>query len=305
MTQKQWIEFLKGVGIGRLFFANHTQSGGFTKWLSTLNFPIDYRTIFANEIIIEADADTKTNQRLIQKVAETLNNHNIPYQAFDSGGKGFHIHIFFTLPTDELAKEAEQYRVTHDIIRFRLFEHLLKLTQLTPEDKKWIDPKCVKFKSDNKGRLIRAVGGRKFVSGKWFYKSYLGPIEKQYIDSPEKVIFPPKPKVWHVPKELFNRILQAEIERKKRINIKPISFKGKYTSLDCIQNLLSDGLSEPNRNQGAQILAAACYLDGLSRDKTESLMQQYANNCSGDTPFSYHEGMSWFDVAKGKLDYFG
>ncbi|MFQ6114274.1 MAG: hypothetical protein ACE5NG_09325 [bacterium] len=304
MGQKQRIETLKQIGIGRLFFANHTQSGGFTKWLPFPNFPIDYRSIFANEIIVEADADTKTNQRLIQQIANALRTHNTPYQAFDSGGKGFHIHIFFTLPKDELTKEAGQYRITHDNIRLRLFEHLLKIAKLTQAERRWIDSKCVKFKSENKGKLIRAVGGRKFFRGRWFYKSYIRQIAKQYIDEKEKVIFPPKPEVWHLPKDLFKRILQDEIERKKRINIKRISFKGKYTSLPCIQNLLS-GLSEPNRNQGAQILAAACYLDRLNREETSTLMQRYARNCSGSSPFSYHEGMAWFDAAKGKLDYFG
>ena len=314
-AQQKRIEDLRRIGLGGLLFANHTPSGGFTRWSLEPSYPIDYRSILANEIIVETDShDTEENKRIIRKMTHTLEKNWIPYEVFDSGGKGYHLHLFFKANFDglrSLVEQAEKYEIGHDDLRYRLFEYLLGTTNLSKQEIQHIDKKCVRFNAydpneNRKGRLIRAVGGRKPFNGEMFYKSYLArEVEKKRISSPENVLFPPKPQLWRVPRYLLRNILEREIRIRKARSFRPIRFKGKYLSLDCIKNLLERGLGEPNRNLGSQILATACYLDGLSREEAEVLMKQYASKCKGSTPFSHWEGMAWFNCARNKIGYFG
>jgi len=66
--QGKRIKDLNAVGIGGLLFSNHTHTGGFTRWSPQPAYPIDYRSILANEIVIETDAkDPKVNTRIAQE----------------------------------------------------------------------------------------------------------------------------------------------------------------------------------------------------------------------------------------------
>jgi hypothetical protein len=310
--QEVHIGHLKKTGLGRLFFANHTPGGGFTHWTHEPRYPIDYRSIFSNEIVIEPDSPSvEENARIIRKIAEVLKKDLVPYQLFDSGGKGFHLHVFFKLNFDGitfLARQAAKFGVMYDTLRYELFFYLLNIANLSEPERQLIDEKCVKFNSngESKGRLIRAVGGRKLSQEGVFYKTLITEARKARASSPDEVQFPPAPALWQVPRFILRNILQQEIVRRKNQQaVSLTAFNGDYLSLKCIRRLLDEGLSEPNRNLGAQILATACYLDGLKREEAEVLMQRYAFKCKGNAPFSYREGMAWFDSAAEHIKYFG
>ena len=311
--QQAHIEHLRTIGLGGLLFANHTTTGGFSHWTSEPRYPVDYRSIFANEIVIEADApDAEENARITRKISEMLEKDLVPHQMFDSGGKGFHLHVFFNACFDgleSLMRQAETYGMSYDNLRYDLFCYLLDLANLTERERKLIDEKCVKFNAcdgESKGRLIRAVGGRKFSQEGVFYKTFVTEIKKVKVSLSYDVRFPPEPALWRVPRFVLRNILQQEIAwRKHRQNAPERTFDGDYLSLKCIQRLLDKGIAEPNRNMGAQILATACYLDGLKREEAEVLMRRYASKCKGNSQFSYREGMAWFDSAMGRISYFG
>lgn len=310
--QEVHLKHLKKIGLGRMLFANHTPGGGFTCWTPEPRYPIDYRSIFTNEIVIEPDSSSiEENAKIIRKIAETLKKDLVPYQLFDSGGKGFHLHVFFKLNFDgigSLARQAAKFGVMYDTLRYELFFYLMNIANLSEAERRLIDERCVKFNSngDSKGRLIRAAGGRKFSKEGVFYKTFIPEARKARVSSPDEVQVPPAPALWQVPRFITRNILQQEIVRRKNQQAAPAPvFDGDYLSLKCIQCLLDKGLAEPNRNLGAQILATACYLDGLKREEVEVLMQRYASKCKGNAPFSYREGMAWFDSAAQHINYFG
>lgn len=310
--QEVHIGHLRKIGLGRLFFANHTAGGGFTCWTSEPRYPIDYRSIFTNEIVIEPDSPSaEENARTIRKIAEALKKDLVPYQLFDSGGRGFHLHVFCKLNFDSitfLARQAAKLGVMYDTLRYELFFYLMNIANLSESERRLIDERCVKFNShgDSKGRLIRTVGGRKLSKEGVFYKTFIPEARKAKVSSPDEVQLPPAPPLWHVPRFILRNILQQEIVRRKNQQAAPApAFDGDYLSLKCIRRLLDEGLAEPNRNLGAQILATACYLDGLKREEAEVLMQRYASRCKGNAPFSYREGMAWFDSANEHIKYFG
>lgn len=311
-SQREHIGQLRRVGVGAMLFANHTPGGGFTRWTPEPNYPIDYRSVLTNEIVYEADAPTPgDNARITLVVAEALERSRVPYQLFDSGGKGFHLHIFFRLWIDGLTamvRQASRLGVRYDHYRLALFRHLLGLADLPEKDRKAVDESCVRFNSagDRKGRLIRAVGGRKLTISGARYKTFITEVTKAPVCDLHRVRFPPPPIPWQVPRFVFRNIVQEEIRRRRQWRPSPAPpARGDHLSLACVRRLLDNGLAEPNHNLGARILATACYLDGLKREEAEVLMRRYASRCTGAAAFPHDEGMAWFDNAARSITYFG
>lgn len=72
---------------------------GFTNWISADDLwmiegmPAVHRTVSKYEIVLDCESE-----RIAKFVQNTLDDEKIPYRLFDSGGRGFHFHIFFELP---------------------------------------------------------------------------------------------------------------------------------------------------------------------------------------------------------------
>jgi len=72
---------------------------GFTYWVSADDLwmvegmPAVHREVSKYEIVLDCESE-----RTAKFVQNTLDDEKIPYRLFDSGGRGFHFHIFFELP---------------------------------------------------------------------------------------------------------------------------------------------------------------------------------------------------------------
>jgi len=159
--------------------------------LDSKNPYFDERTLFKNELVIDLDSDTllwirKENEKIIS----FLRSQNIPYLLFHTGGRGFHIHIFF--------------EPAH-VDKRSLVEWIVSEAGVDTEKVK-VDYQVLK------NHLIRECGGRRIdkengeITG---YKSFVpsGSIEdapKRPITNKSEVIFPTPDdvKVWDIDEEI-------------------------------------------------------------------------------------------------------
>lgn len=117
---------------------------------------IDERSVLPNEVVI--DIDTETTEKAAEennKVTTFLDNNGWDYVLADTGGTGYHIHIFFKYE----GLDAEEYKD----YREGLFTYLKeRCSEEVNADTDLWDAHPVRFDiSDSKGHLVRALGGRK------------------------------------------------------------------------------------------------------------------------------------------------
>lgn len=148
---------------------------------------IDERSIFPNEIVIDIDAETTEECRKeTRKVATFLDSNGYDYKVADTGGTGFHIHLFFNY--DGL--EAEEYRP----YRLALFDYLkAKCREEANANVELWDEQPVRFDITNgKGHLVRAFGGRKQSSNNRKTMVLPNSLDKKEVTNFEEVEYPPR-----------------------------------------------------------------------------------------------------------------
>jgi len=146
---------------------------------------IDERSVLPNEIVIDIDAETTEECRAENKqVCRMLDNQGLPYFVADTGGTGFHIHIFFQIPDNK--ENIGSYR---EALYNWLKQEAEEKTQVDTE--LW-DDGVVEFDSElNNGHLVRAVGGRKTSTGHRKTVVLSSTLDKEQVEEPEQVEYPP------------------------------------------------------------------------------------------------------------------
>jgi len=146
---------------------------------------IDERSVFPNEIVIDIDeGGTEERRKETKKVLTYLDQHGFDYIVADTGGTGFHIHLFFQYKGIDLS----QYRE----VRIALYEYLKEEArkEVDANVEAW-DDQPVYFDADkSKGHLVRALGGRKKESEKRKTEVLASQLEKEEVDDLENVEYP-------------------------------------------------------------------------------------------------------------------
>ena len=146
---------------------------------------IDERSVFPNELVIDIDeGDTEKRREETRQVAQYLENvANYPIIVGDTGGTGFHIHLFFKLPEGE-----DNHRFWRLALFDLLKEEVKENTQANPE---YWDEAPVDFNVDeSKGHLIRAFGGRKESTGHRKTTVTTSTLAKEEVEEIEEVNYP-------------------------------------------------------------------------------------------------------------------
>ncbi len=133
---------------------NGLQYGSWNKYQGQTQ--IDERSVFPNEIVIDIDAETTEKAKEEnRRVLTYLQKNGYDCIVADTGGTGYHIHLFFEYKGISL----EDYRS----YRIALYEYLkAKCKEEVDADTSLWDDQPVRFDTTNsKGHLVRAIGGRK------------------------------------------------------------------------------------------------------------------------------------------------
>ena len=147
---------------------------------------IDERNPLPNEVVIDIDkGSTEERRKETKKAIKTLQNQGLPFYITDSGGTGFHVHLFFQLPDGKNWKQMRPYRkAIYQWIKKQAEDNYNADT--TGWDEEVVDCNL----KGNKGHLIRAVGGRKIETG--YRKTTVTPttMEKKQVEDAENVEYP-------------------------------------------------------------------------------------------------------------------
>jgi len=334
--QKEYVDKVMDISIGILQTSNNyfdkeskTYIPGKRVSLGTYQLK-DYITVGSNQIIFELDAPSyHANYILARKIITALQQRNIPFYIFSSGGKGIHIEMWFTKPEfkekeiKDLFKDALSYNLSFKDIRFWLFNEVLKDAGIAENligTGKTIDTSCLNFDDINsKTRLIRLAGGRKIKFNKVteettiYYKTYIKEdifTERQVKeDAFENVCYPANLSPYQLDESEFGLFLSNYVNLCKttnktklsRHNLKDI---GGYINLESVKRV-REGLSSGQRNLGAQILAIAMANDNLTSEEQVKIMEDYVSKCSqiGER-FTITEAKRWIDWVKTQPDIF-
>lgn len=140
---------------------------------------IDERQVLPNEIVIDIDTETTEQARKEnRRVLTWLESEGLPSYVADTGGTGFHIHIFFEVP--ENSEDLQTWKeLLYNWIKKEAEENLEVNTDL------WDDGV-----NESSKHLIRTVGGRKTTTE--LRKTVVTPttLEKQKISDSEEVEYP-------------------------------------------------------------------------------------------------------------------
>jgi len=145
---------------------------------------IDERSIFPNELVIDIDTETTEKAREEnRKVLTYLDSKGYDYIVADTGGTGFHIHLFFKYKGINL-EDYRDYRIAlFDYLKAKCEEEANAETDL------W-DEQPVRFDtSKSKGHLVRSIGGRK-DNGNRKTQVLASSLKKQEIEDEEEVDYP-------------------------------------------------------------------------------------------------------------------
>jgi hypothetical protein len=298
ITQRQthWLEALQSVSKQPLRVSRNV-NGKPSQWVSReeAEFPVDYRTVLHNEVVIDIDC-TRWNEvkMFAEMVTETLNTQRIPYITAYTGGRGIHIHLFFFLSEDQKRK-CEDMDVMPKDLRVWLLEYILTDCGITPKligPGKPFDTSCINWNDEGKGHLVRLFGGKKRG-----YKTVVTEIPEERPRTKE-VTFPDSITKWYIPDQLFKEFIdhfkrynKERVESTTRYRAASQNFTGTYMNLPCVQRIVK-GMPEGQRNAGAHILAIASHLDGMPREDMEKTMLSYAETCP-QNDISHNEYLGW------------
>ncbi|MBU7026194.1 MAG: hypothetical protein HXS48_04565 [Theionarchaea archaeon] len=295
-NQHKWLQVLQSLSKRPLRVSRNFE-GKPSKWISVEDgeFPVDYRTVLHNEIVFDIDSTRWNEVRMFTEiVTDTLNKMNVPYTAAYTGGRGVHVHVFFSLSEDQ-KRQCVQIDVMPKDLRAWLFYYFLTDAGTSPKvigPGKPFDTACVNWSDEGKGHLVRIFGGKKRNC-----KTMLSEIPEE---RPKKydVQFPDSVNLWKIPDSIFKEFSdnfkksqEKRVEACKRYSEAAQNFTGTYLNLPCVQKIFK-GLPEGKRNAGARIVAIACRLDGVPEKDTEKVMLDYAGNCSQEN-ISESEYLGW------------
>jgi hypothetical protein len=304
--QQHWLQKLQSLAKRPLRVSKNI-NGTPSKWVPVTDaeFPVDYRTILHNEIVIDIDAQRWNEVKMFAEIiTETLNRSKIPFLTAYTGGRGIHFHIFFFLSENQ--KKQCKIDVMPKDVRMWLHQYILKEADISSKligPGKPFDTSVVNWSDEGKGHLIRIFGGKK---RKW--KTLLSEIPEK---RPQKddIVVPENIHSWNIPDTLFQKFIEhfrkshkKRVETSKRYHEASKNFTGTYLNLPCVQTILK-GLPEGQRNAGAHALAIACRLDGIPRKAADRIILAYAENCSTDN-ISESEYLNWTDWIFSQKEYF-
>jgi hypothetical protein len=305
--QQQWLQTLQSLS-KRPIKVSKNVDGKPSKWISVKDavLPVDYRTVLHNEIVIDIDSTKWKDARMFAEIiTDTVNRLHIPHITAYTGGRGVHLHFFFSLSENQ-KKQCEEIDVMPKDLRMWLFHHVLKDAGISPKligPGKPFDTSCVNWSDEGKGHLVRIFGGKKRR-----YKTLVTEIPEERPKTDDSV-FPDDVTPWKIPDMLFQEFIEyfkkshkKRVEISKRYHIASQNFAGKYLNLPCIQTILK-GLPEGQRNAGAHILAIACKLDNVLKEEADKLMLTYSDTCSKDN-ISESEYLGWTDWIYSQKEHF-
>jgi len=333
--QKDYIQKVVDISVNPLqcsnnYFNNKTHKFNPGKRYNIGRYAIsDYLSVGSNQIVFELDSKTySTNYDFAKKIMRVLDEREIQYHIFASGGKGIHIEVWFSKPeftkeTKELFIKAMSYNLSFKHIRLWLWNMLLDEANIRHEVRgvgKPLDTACMLFDDlRRKTRLLRVCGGRKFYVDKEtlkeqvYYKTVI--LKEDFnksrvkIQSFDKVRYPQSLKPYILNNAEFSEFLAKfikEAESREKIPFKKIDLsknKG-YFGLDGVQRVF-EGLPKGKRSSGAQILAIAMANDGMSEKEQEKIMTKYVDNCSQvGEDFVLDEAMAWVRWASSQPNIF-
>lgn len=320
--QKHWFETLIDFVDTPLYVAkNKLDSGKFRpgpqSFVGKLRLPYDHRTIGSNEVVIELDAPSfSQNSKYAKQIINYCVAQAIPYYAFWSGNKSIHIHFFLKLEVN--SKEGKEVIKKAILDGFNIFKEIrLKFARMLVEQS-GLNPSIIgtgkivdlqKLAWDDIGgkmTLIRAEGGANkkidkidptIITGG--YKTYLKTIPdiKPRDNNFEDVEYPDKLEYVVINEgELillahnFNEEIKKIPKKEKKIN-----FKGQFINTPCVQKVI-EGMDSGKRSFGASLISLAAKLDGQDKSDAEKILDAFIKNCSQiPETFTLEEAKKWLD----------
>lgn len=321
--QKIYLEHVKKVSGSPvygtvLFFNSQTQTFTPGKRHNLEHFDIiDDRTVAINEIIFDFDFSSyKKNAEYAKRVIDVLDRRKIKHYIFSTGGKGVHIHCWFS-PIEftkesnkELFLEGLSYGLSWKNIRLWLWNDVLDEAGINESLRgkgKALDsaPMIFNYHSGTT-HLIRECGGRKIIkdpvedTDKRTYKTYIPPEEfksrKITVTRLEDVQYPLILETFKIDEYELSMYVKNYIQTAKNNNDIPQNNQKldvKYTELDGVLKI-REGLNTGLRNQGATIISVASRIDGNTKEETKKILEEYVENCEQTGhPFTINEAMQW------------
>lgn len=318
--QKRYFEQLIDVIDNPIFVANNWRQND--EWRPGKRYflgkggkspPIDHRIIGSNEVVLELDAPSFTqNSTYTKKIIEVLRVREIPHYCFWSGNKSIHIHIFLDIDIKnpellKLVKEAFEKNINiFFLIRINFATEIIEQAGINKDligMGKTID--MAKLKWDDiggKANLIRVCGGanvkvQKDESIKRAWKTYLKeiPDKKPKLNQYDEVEYPEKLERFEIEESFVNDCIQKILDDVGKVrDYKKIDYKGEHLNFPCIQRI-REGMPEGQRSASAKLLAIASKLDNLPVDKAKGLVTEFIDTCPQIVPFTSDEGYRWVD----------
>ena len=270
----------------------------FSKW-GTLHplylqyYPCVHRKVSPLELVFDCDAETYDKNRYgAYIIANVLESLQIPFNAFYSGNKGMHVHVFYDIDpgcsysTRVLVLERFNKKMLLDLRKW-LFERVFASARkyFTEVDKSV---------SKASAHMIREAGSVHYKTG--FLKTYVGsdsrtilnklqPIRK--LSEGDLAEFPPGIKVWHVPEALIIEFLSQQ-KKHKQLNLAAFSgeaedLNGKYRRM-C-ERLLGMQLTDGRKRA---VFAIAGYMK-LCKVPMKKAVEQIDEWLDGHVPRSQIE----------------
>lgn len=322
MEQKRYYEKLIDVIDTPIYTAQNWKQGnqwkpGKQKVLVKSKHPIDHRTIGSNEVVIELDAKSYSQNYLYaEKIVNYLKGADIPHYCFWSGNKSIHIHIFLKLEIDEHNKEVTEVLKKakeagcniYQEIRVAFAKEIVEQSGFSPHligHGKVVDLAKLKWNDlSGKVTLIRSCGGANIKSDGFTktenWKTYYQvlPSQKPRKNKPNnflEVDYPDTLDKYDIGQPFIVTVAQDFVDRlaPHRKSFKTFDFKGVFLNTPC-NRIIREGLKAGQRNQGAKILAIACRKDNLTFEQAEEVLKEYVANCSRvPEPYEWEEASGW------------
>lgn len=171
------------------YVEQHREDGDSLEYTSWDKFQqqehVDSRSVLPNEVVIDIDeGDTEERRDKTRQVCTLL--QGLPYFVADTGGTGFHIHLFFQVPSNiDEAHDLRSYRMAlFDWIRDKIDDEAAFSSDA-------LDVAPVDFDTaTSKGHLIRAVGGRHPETGHRKTKVTPSSLDKPEVEDADEVDYP-------------------------------------------------------------------------------------------------------------------
>lgn len=247
--------------------------------------PIFTRGILPNEIVFDPDTpiweDLKNG---FDKLIETCTRLDIPYTLAYSGGKGCHLHIFFSravsIPEDIFNKAKENKYDLYKAFRQYIFEYIVKESGISIELLK-IDKPKINWQIFTMGSQIRDFGT---MRNDGFCKTIITEVPTSRPTTPPPLIFPTEIRLWKIPEDHVTKIInkiKVGIAQQTKYNKTEIPLiKGlKIEEIPCIANIMR-GL-DSGRYYGAGAIALVGKSLRYPWEQIEPLVETFLSRCSG------------------------